>query len=341
MFSDKPPRVGILGLGIIGSRVADSLRNANAHVYVWSRSPRPEPNFLSSPAEVAALAEVIQIFVTNGEALLGVLAALEPKLTKKHVIINSSTVDPPSTNKAAQLVVNAGAAFLDCPFTGSKVAAEKGALVYYVGGDPRHLELVRHILEISAKEILHVGGIGDATVLKIATNMITATTVEVLAEAYALTKACGIDPEKLAEAIENNACGSPLTAMKLPSIIAEDYQAHFSLQNMFKDAQFALNLANQKKLDLPALSTTASIMFKALQRGQGEQDFSVIARNYQDRAPTGLPDAKTGGKTSEVRPATATAAAVRAAPDSDPDAGMPRNPIAAATNPGPDPSDDA
>lgn len=298
MFSDKPPRVGVLGLGIIGSRVADSLRNANAQVYVWSRTPRPEPNFLSSPAEVAALAEVIQIFVTNGEALLEVLATLEPKLTKKHIIINNSTVDPLSTTKAAQLVSNAGAAFLDCPFTGSKLAAEKGALVYYVGGDVRHLELVRQVLEISAKEILHVGGIGDATVLKITTNMITSTTVQVLCEAYALTKACGIEPEKLGEAIENNACGSPLTAMKLPTIIAEDYEPHFSLQNMFKDAQFALNLANQKKVDLPALSTTASIMFKALQAGYGDKDFSVIARNYQDRDPAGLPDAAAGGTTS-------------------------------------------
>ena len=298
MFSDKPPRVGVLGLGIIGSRVADSLRNANTQVYVWSRTPRPEPNFLSSPAEVAALAEVIQIFVTNGEALLEVLAGLEPKLTKKHIVINNSTVDPLSTTKAAQLVENAGAAFLDCPFTGSKLAAEKGALVYYVGGDARHLEQVRKVLEISAKEILHVGGVGDATVLKIATNMITSTTVQVLCEAYALTKACGIEPEKLGEAIENNACGSPLTAMKLPTIIAEDYDPHFSLQNMFKDAQFALNLANQKKVDLPAMSTTASIMFKALQAGQGDKDFSVIARNYQDRDPAGLPGAAAGGKTS-------------------------------------------
>lgn len=297
MFSDKPPKVGVLGLGIIGSRVADSLRNANAHVYVWSRSPKPEPNFLSSPSEVAQLADVIQIFVTNGEALLEVLTALEDKITRKHVIINNSTVDPLSTAKAAQLVENAGGSFLDCPFTGSKLAAEKGALVYYVGGDKKLLEQVRHILEISAKEILHVGGAGDATVLKIATNMITSTTVQVLSEAYALTRACGIEPEKLAEAVENNACGSALTAMKLPTIIAEDYEPHFSLQNMFKDAQFALNLANQKKVDLPALSTTASIMFKSMQRGYGEEDFSVIARNYQEPSPAAVP-ASTGTATS-------------------------------------------
>lgn len=312
MFSDKPPKVAVIGLGIIGTRVADSLRKADAHVYVWSRTPKPEPNFLSSPAEVAALAEVIQIFVTNGEALLEVLAALEPKITKKHIIINSSTVDLLSTVKAAQLVENAGGAFLDCPFTGSKLAAEKGALVYYVGGDLRHLESVRHILEISAKQIIHVGAIGDATILKIATNMITATTVQVLSEAYALTKACGIEPEKLAEAVENNACGSPLTAMKLPTIIAADYEPHFSLQNMFKDAQLALNLANQNKLDLPALSTTASVMFKALQRGFGDEDFSVIARNYQDPPPAALPGA-TGKTISTTTSITSRSSATSAA----------------------------
>ncbi|MCB1076449.1 MAG: NAD(P)-dependent oxidoreductase [Verrucomicrobiae bacterium] len=284
LFQDNPDKVGIIGLGIVGSRVAEVLRHAGYHVYVWNRSPRPEPNFLSSPGELALLAEVIEIFVTDGDALLSVVEGLRDRLTRRHVIINHSTVDPDSTRRAADVVQQAGGAFLDAPFTGSKLAAEKGALVYYVGGDPKVLERVRPILEKTAKEVLYVGGIGDATLLKIATNMISATTVQVLAEAYALTKSAGVDPEKLSEALEHNASGSVLTAMKMPAILSGEYEPHFSLKNMFKDAQIALNLANRQRVDVPALSSAASVMFRGLQKGWGEEDYSVVARHYQEGA---------------------------------------------------------
>jgi 3-hydroxyisobutyrate dehydrogenase-like beta-hydroxyacid dehydrogenase len=184
-------------------------------------------------------------------------------------------------------VQEAEGAFLDAPFTGSRLAAEKGALVYYVGGDIKVLDRVRAVLETTAKEILHVGGIGDATVLKVATNMISATTVQVLSEAYALTVAAGIDPEKLAEALQHNAGGSVLTAMKIPAIIAGEYEPHFSLKNMFKDAQIALGIANRQRIDLPALSTTASVMFKGMQKGWSDEDYSVVARHYQEGGATG------------------------------------------------------
>lgn len=281
MALDKT-QVGIIGLGIIGSRVAGVLNKAGAQVYVWNRTPRPVTNFLSSPGEVARLANVVQVFVTHGEALLTVLDSIKPHLTRKHIIMNHSTIDVESTLQAAGIVEESGAAFLDAPFTGSRLAAEKAALVYYVGGDTKVLERARPVLEATAKEILPVGKIGDATTIKIATNMISAATVQVLAEAYGVTVSAGIDPRKLMEALELNGCGSPLTAMKLPTMINQDYTPHFSLKNMFKDAQLALGLANRHRIDLPVLSTTASMMFKTMQKGYAEQDYSVLARNYQE-----------------------------------------------------------
>lgn len=283
MFTDNQNKVGVIGLGIIGNRVAKNLREANCHVYVWNRSPKTEPNFLGSPREIADAVDVIQIFVRNGQDLVEVVEKMKEGITSRHVIINHATVDPESTHTAANIVAEAHGAFLDAPFTGSKLAAEKGALVYYVGGDPEVVDRVRPLLEISAKEILFLGEIGEATILKIVTNMITASTVEVLAEALALTRAKGIDPDKLAKAINHNACGSTLSAMKLPSLIAGDYEAHFSLNNMFKDSQFALDLAKEQGLELPALSTTANVMFNSIQSGGGDDDFSVIGKRFNPK----------------------------------------------------------
>lgn len=274
---------GIIGLGIIGSRVAQCLRDAEYHVYVWNRSPRSEPNFVASPGEVAKLTKRIQIFVANGEALVEVVRAMAEDLTPEHIIVNNCTADPGAVVEAYQITKEAGAKFLDAPFTGSKEAAANGALVYYVGGDPNVLKEVAKMLEISSKEILPVGRVGEATVLKIATNMISAATVEVLSEAYGLVTAAGMDPERLQLAIDNNACGSILTSMKLPTIIKGDYDTHFSLKHMFKDAQYALSLAKDLQVDLPALSTTANVMYRTMKEGHSEKDYSVVARRFQIR----------------------------------------------------------
>src|SRR5580658_9400484 len=110
--------VGLIGLGIIGSRVANSLRLGGFHVYVWNRTPRAAPNFLASPKQVAELCDIIQIFVSDAQALFDVLDSMGEVLTPSHVILCNSTVGPEATLEAARIVREHGAQFLDAPFTG-------------------------------------------------------------------------------------------------------------------------------------------------------------------------------------------------------------------------------
>src|SRR5580704_17558435 len=112
--------VGVIGFGIIGSRVAAGLRAAGYQVYVWNRSAKPAPNFLGSPAEVAEACEIIQIFVADAPALFDVIEAMGDALTPKHIVICSATVGPEAVLEAAKMVMDRGAKFLDAPFTGSK-----------------------------------------------------------------------------------------------------------------------------------------------------------------------------------------------------------------------------
>ena len=89
--------VGIIGLGIIGARIAQALRAAGFHVFVWNRTAKPAPNFLGSPAEVAEICDVIQIFVSDSQALFHVIDAFGGTLTENHTIVCSSTVGPEAT----------------------------------------------------------------------------------------------------------------------------------------------------------------------------------------------------------------------------------------------------
>src|SRR4029079_13352560 len=98
---------------------------------------------------------------------------LSEKLTPRHVIFAHSTVAPDSMRTAADIVERRGARFVEACFAGSKGAAEKGELVYYVGGTDEALREGRPILEASSKEIVHIGAIGQASAIKVATNMVT------------------------------------------------------------------------------------------------------------------------------------------------------------------------
>ncbi|MFM7604789.1 MAG: NAD(P)-dependent oxidoreductase [Prosthecobacter sp.] len=272
------PNVGVLGLGIIGSRVVENLRQSGHEVFVWSRSARAVPNFLASPREVAQAAGIIQIFVRDSIALLDSVKDMLPALTSSHLVMNHATVSKKATLEASKMVEDAGAAFLDAPFTGSKMAAQNAKLCYYIGGPALLIERARPVLEASAIKIMPLGAIGDAMVLKIVTNLVSSVIVEALAEAASITLANDIPLERLLTALEGNANYSTLVGMKLPAIMNGNFEPHFSLRNMLKDADFARELAQEAKLALPALDATAEIMRQGVDAGHGDLDFSIIGK---------------------------------------------------------------
>jgi len=286
MARKSQKNIGLIGLGIIGSRIAAALRATGFNVYVWNRTPRPHPNFLGSPAEVAEACDIIQIFVADGRALVDIIRGFGDKLTPNHIIINSSTIGPDATLEAAKLVEGLGAKFLDAPFTGSKMAADKAQLVYYIGGSNETLRQVEPVLKASSKAIVKIGEIGQAAAVKVATNMLAAATVQTLAEAIALVKKSGLPAESLAAALENHGVRSGLTDMKLPGMIKADFDPHFSVKHMLKDMQLAISMAQSHSVELPVTTAAARVLYEAANRGWADLDFSSVLKFYADEPET-------------------------------------------------------
>ena len=272
--------VGVIGLGIIGTRVAAHLREKGFYVFVWNRTLRRVPNFVGTPAEIAEMCDYLQIFVSDDDALLEVTNQLTSALAPRHIVLAHSTVSPHSMRAAAEIVERRGARFIEAPFTGSKVAAEKGELLYYVAGDDAALREARPILEASSKEIMVIGEIGQATAVKIATNMVTAASIQAAAEALALVQTVGLPLEKLVEAMRGNASHSATLAMKLPKMIEANFEPHFSLKHMLKDMQIASRLGLSHYLELAVTGATRERLLEQMQRGYGDDDYSAVARKY-------------------------------------------------------------
>ncbi|MDQ6655939.1 MAG: NAD(P)-dependent oxidoreductase [Verrucomicrobiota bacterium] len=277
--------VGIIGLGIIGQRVAEVLRRRGFHVFVWNRTPRPYPNFVGSPAEIAQLCDFVQIFVSDDEALLTMLRQLKPALKAQHVVMAHCTVAPETMRAAADLVQRRGAQFLDAPFTGSKLAAEKGELVYYIGGDDGAFQRARPVLQASSKEIIEIGEIGQATTIKLATNMFTAATVQVAAEALALIDSANIPAEKLARAMSGNASSSATLSMKLPKMIARDFEPHFSVKNMLKDVEIISRLARAEGVVFGATDAARDSLRREVEQGRAGNDYSSVFYAFFPETP--------------------------------------------------------
>ncbi len=279
MIKSQSP-IGLLGTGIIGSRVAAVLQSKGVPLFLWNRSPRLDSHFLSSPAQVAHSSTILQIFVRDGVALLDVLEQLSPALTTNHLVLNHATVSPEETFQAAALVKKQGAQFLDAPFTGSRDAAAEGKLVYYLGGAQEAIQRAIPILELSSKKILPMGNIGTATYLKIATNLIAGVQVQVLAEALAFLNIHKIPLHYLQEALQYNAAFSTTLGMKLPLMLEGNFEPHFSVKNMLKDLQLALRSLQDHGISLPATAATATALDDLFQSGFGDMDYSALANRY-------------------------------------------------------------
>jgi 3-hydroxyisobutyrate dehydrogenase-like beta-hydroxyacid dehydrogenase len=309
MFGPTRKTIGVIGLGIIGRAVSANLRQKGFKVFVWNRTPRPVPNFVGSPAELAELCDFLQIFVSNDEALLETVERLSEKLGSRHIVIAHSTIAPDSMRAAAKIVERRSARFVEAPFTGSKIAAEKGELVYYVGGSDAALRDARPVLEASGKQIIKIGEIGQATAIKIATNMVTAASVQAVAEALALVRALGLPFDRLVEAMQGNASYSITLAMKMPKMIEGNFEPHFSVKHMLKDMKIANQLGVSHDLDLGVTAAARDQLLEQMQSGHGDDDYSAVARKYlpdthsaaQGESQTAAPDAQ--GEAGSAAPA--------------------------------------
>lgn len=276
-------KVAVLGLGIIGSRACTNLVQAGWQVASWNRTPKGTDQEAGSAAQAIEGAAIVSIYLKDSPAVREVIGGALNSLAAGQIILNHATLDLETTTWLAALCADQGCRFLDCPFTGSKVAAGNGELAYYIGGDPTLAEELDDYLSATSSSRLHCGEIGTATVIKLATNLLSSSIVQATAEALAITKGHGVDPAVLTEAISRNVNSCKLIDMKLPQMLAGDYEAHFSLDNMAKDSRYMLELAKAAGIETPAIAAVSQRMHELSARGLGALDFGALGKPYLDQ----------------------------------------------------------
>lgn len=280
--------VGLIGLGLMGKPMGRNLLKAGFPLVVWNRTQskaddlvREGAKLASSPRELAAQVDVLITIVSDPPALeevmFGAQGALDA-LRRSSLFIDSSTVSPELARREAAACAERGIDFLDAPVTGGTWGAEKGELVFMIGGKKEVLESAKPVLEAMGKRFFFLGPNGAGQTVKLAMNLILALEVEALAEATALVTTAGIAGERLIEVLQSSMGRSALMDVKAPLILKDDYPASFPLRLMHKDVRLALELARAQKIELPAGAAAYSTYSAVKDAAKDDPDYAAVAR---------------------------------------------------------------
>ncbi len=296
----EPParRIGFLGLGYMGSRMARRLLDAHYQVTVYNRSVdkaqpllRAGASFAETPSAVAAESDVILYSLADDAAVSEVILGPDGVLAgvrHSSILIDLSTVLPATSRAVSTSVLSNGAVAIDAPVSGSTAQAEQGTLIIFVGGDREAYESSAPILDtLGHHEYMGVSGAGST--MKLVTNTLLGLGIQALAEAVALGSKAGLDTTRMLGALGSTAVVSAAQKGKFENIARGEFPAAFALRMMSKDFGLILRLAESLSVAMPAVAVAKQIDTVEQARSQGrEEDFSAVVRTMQELSGIGV-----------------------------------------------------
>jgi 3-hydroxyisobutyrate dehydrogenase len=285
------PKIGLLGLGTMGSGMAANLLKASYPLTVYNRTAaraealaRAGANVAASPAEAAAGAEVVISMLADDEASRlvwkgpsGAIEGCEPNA----VLVESGTVSIGWLEELAQKAARRRCALLDAPVTGSRAQAASGQLLFLAGGDKATVEAVRPVLRAMSREVLHLGPLGSGVKMKLINNFLCGVQAAALAEAMAWIERSGLDRAQAMEVLVNGAPGSPLVRALAERMAGREYSVNFLLRLMEKDLAYAQAEANSAGGQLETAKAAAAVFHRAVEHGDGDRDMAAVVEQFR------------------------------------------------------------
>jgi 2-hydroxy-3-oxopropionate reductase len=282
--------IGFIGLGLMGKPMALNLRKKGFEVIVHNRS-RPSVDALvaagaravGSPAEVARSARVIMTMLPDGPDVENVLEGgngIFSAIQQGTVIVDSSTIAPAIARRLAMRAKELGGSMLDAPVSGGEIGAIDGTLTFMVGGEAAALESVREILGAMGKpeRIVHVGESGAGQICKVCNQIVLGGTMSVVAEAIALSRKAGVDPMKVRAALMGGFAQSRVLEVHGERMITGNWKPGFKAKLFKKDFGIAMNTLSEYGVPAPASAVVNQTVNAQMAAGEGEEDYSGIAK---------------------------------------------------------------
>jgi len=287
-------KIGFIGLGIMGSRMAANLQKKGHDLVVYNRTKQKADPLIANgaiwaptPADVAKQVVIIFTMLAKPDAvaetaLLGKNGFLN-HLVGNSLWIDCSTVSPSFSRLMSVEARQRKIRFIDAPVGGSKGPAEQGQILFFAGGEKADVDEAKPLLEAMGKAVYHVGGHGMGTSLKMVNNLILAQAMVAFSEALVLGESLGISQQALFNTLLGSPVVAPFLAFKRQKIEEGKFDTEFPLQWMHKDMQLAAETAYEVGVAMPAANVTKEIYALAMRNGLGEKDFSAVYKLLRER----------------------------------------------------------
>jgi 3-hydroxyisobutyrate dehydrogenase-like beta-hydroxyacid dehydrogenase len=286
-------KIGFIGLGNMGSRIAQRLLNHGYQLSAYDRDLAKVEAIAAQGAvvaksipELARSADVILSCLSNDQAVRsvytgpeGVFAAARPGT----IVLEMSTISPESSRELHTRGARDGIEVMDVAISGSTPAAQEGILTLLVGGNPELFRAAEPIFQNIAKQFFLLGGPGSGTAMKLVVNTLLGVGMQAIAEAVALGQKVGLNRELLLEVLSQTAVIAPAHVGKLASAALNSYSPQFPLRLMHKDFQLILRAAAQEHIFMPATVAAFRVNSDEL-KDNGEEDFSAVLRRMEEVA---------------------------------------------------------
>lgn len=287
-------RIGVVGVGLLGSAVAQRLLAGGFTVTGHDTRPEAVASLASkglraaaSPADAAKGADVVFTILPSLDIVEKVITGpggLIESAPATATIVQMSTISPDLTRRLAKAAEARGIGFLDTPMSGTSSMVERGDCTIFVGGDRARADACRPVFDAIARRTVYVGPVGAACLAKLATNLLVGLNTVALAEALVLGAKGGLEPAALLEILRDSAAGSRMLDVRGPLMVQGDFTAQMKMDLFMKD--FALMLDEGRRLGapLPLTSIAQQLCGATAAAGHGMDDLAAVYTTYETMA---------------------------------------------------------
>lgn len=284
-------RIGIIGVGLLGSAVATRLLQAKFDVKGYDT--RPE-QVMALHAQGLIAAGTIAELAADTDAVFTILPSLESVERailgagglidtgpQNCTVIQMSTVSPELTRRLARAALAVGLGFLDTPMSGTSAMVERGDCAIFVAGDRSRAEACRPIFDAIAKKTHYVGDAGMASLAKLATNLLVGLNTAALAEAFVLGAKGGLAPRTLLEILKNSAADSKMLEVRGPLMASHRFDPQMKIDLFLKDFKLMLEEGLRLGVPLPLTSVTQQLTTATAMAGRRNEDLAAIVTTFE------------------------------------------------------------
>ncbi len=279
-------KIGIVGLGRMGSAIAQRYVAQGCDVTSWTRSGRSVSDvpFVSDLSKMAAQSDCLILSLYDDSAVAEVLDALLQCDLSGKLIIETSTVVPDVIRDRIDLIHAKDGMAIDAPISGGPELVTSGQCGVFIGGDDSAVQRGKTILETLTSRIFHVGPLGAGLAMKVINNGMLQTYFNGLHDLMPVARAAGLSLETALRIVCGGPAGLPMVADRIPKVLGDDTSVGFSISAASKDADVFRRVVKSYGFETPMLERFQEITDQSIEDGHGEEDPAVLIRHAYERS---------------------------------------------------------